>query len=200
MPLHDTIIDDNVLSLVPKHFGGLILDMGCGWGLWGFRMRLGREVHGPLVGLDVFASNLKKLKKFDLYDELVLADARFTPFKDGAVDIVLAGEIIEHLPKEEGYILLKEIERVSRGKIIITTPRGFMLQASFQGNIFEKHRSGWTEKDFINKGYNIIFVGRPKIFLRPTRVTFIINTLFDILPQSTKKRLPKQFMIAVRSK
>ncbi len=201
MPTHDVIIDNDVLAFIPKCFGGLLLDVGCGWGWFGFRLRIDREVRGLLIGLDVFAPTLRRLKKLNIYDGLVRADIRFIPFKDAIVDVVFATEVIEHLPKEEGYVFLDELDRVSRGMIIVTTPRGFFPQGAYDGNIFETHRSGWFEKDFVEKGYDVMLAGRSKILLKPIKtVTYYVNALAELLPIVVKKFLPKEYIIALKKR
>jgi len=43
---------------------------------------------------------LKYCKKHKLYDTLILADAKYLPFRVGAFDIIIALELIEHLTKK----------------------------------------------------------------------------------------------------
>ncbi len=197
---HDVMIDATVLPFVPKSFDGLILDVGCGWGWFGFRIRIAREVRGFLIGIDAFAPYTKKLKKLKIYDELVVADSRFLPFRSNIVNIIFATEVIEHLPKEEGFILLNECERISQGRIIVTTPRGFMPQEPFEANIFSPHRSGWIETDFTKRGYEVMLVGRPKLFLRPMPpvITYYTTSLVELLPRIIKKSIPKEYIIAFK--
>jgi len=41
-------------------------------------------------------------------------------------DIVIAMDLIEHLPKSDGYKLLYEMERIARKACMIMTPNGFV--------------------------------------------------------------------------
>jgi ubiquinone/menaquinone biosynthesis C-methylase UbiE len=61
------------------------------------------------------------VKKFCVYEDLILADASHLPFKDDSFDYVLCSEVIEHLSKQSGRRLLAEIDRVCKGRAIITT-------------------------------------------------------------------------------
>jgi ubiquinone/menaquinone biosynthesis C-methylase UbiE len=44
------------------------------------------------------------------------------PFKEKSIDVSLACEILENLPKHDSYLLLNELERVSRSLIICLSP------------------------------------------------------------------------------
>ena len=67
-------------------------------------------------------------------------------------------DFIEHLPKEEGVQLLKELEEKATS-IFMYTPRGFLEQSVrthpklIKSNSAQNHVSGWTEVDFNYLGY-----------------------------------------------
>jgi len=61
--------------------------------------------------------------------------------------------------KIEGTKFLYEIERISRGKIIITTPQGFAPREAPCGLEAETHRSTWTRGDFKKRGYTVHGIG-----------------------------------------
>jgi len=76
------------------------------------------------------------------------------PFKEKSVDISLACEILEHLSKNDGRLLLNELERISRNLIIVSSPIGWP-QEEIYGNPYEKHISEWKPEEFENLGYKI---------------------------------------------
>lgn len=90
---------------------GIVLDIGCLSRIY--------EPHcsGTYVGIDLLVSN--KDKKPD-----VLCDAQYLPFRNGAVNSILAFDVIEHLPLS--HLFLTECFRVlaSMGRVFITTPNG----------------------------------------------------------------------------
>jgi ubiquinone/menaquinone biosynthesis C-methylase UbiE len=51
-----------------------------------------------------------------------VADIRKLPFKENSFDVVLAAEILEHLPWEDLETALKELARVSKDKVIVSIP------------------------------------------------------------------------------
>ncbi|MEM2144613.1 MAG: methyltransferase domain-containing protein [Candidatus Jordarchaeaceae archaeon] len=109
--------------------------------------------------------------------------------KNEVFSIVLASELIKHMTKKDGERLIREYERVlsPNGLIILTSPRGFCPQSARYGNIFETHRSGWTEKDFHKFGFDCIFIGKPMITSRIKVVSWIFSNLLNILPQRIRK-------------
>jgi hypothetical protein len=76
---------------------------------------------------------------------------------DNSVDSVFLIDVIEHLEKNEGKVLLKEVDRVARKQIVIFTPLGFMPQHieldkrdrwGLHGGDFQEHKSGWLPNEF----------------------------------------------------
>lgn len=203
MPVHDFILDPMVLSLFPKGGTGSVLDIGCGYGLFGYMLRMEREHGGELIGVDAYAPYIKKLRRHAgaVYDSLVIADARHLPFKMGAVDTVLASEVIEHLPREGGLALIAEAERVGRRLAIFTTPRGHLPQESHNGNDLEAHLSGWSERDFADRRYEIAYAGSVQMMLNKSKVRGAvggINAALGMMPGAIRKRLPKYEMVAFK--
>jgi len=80
-----------------------------------------------------------------------------TLFEDSSFDFVTAFEVIEHLPKHDGYSLMYEMERVAKWGFGISTPNGFMWQPPSPNNLGNKHVSGWSSKDFRDFGMTKIF-------------------------------------------
>lgn len=79
-----------------------------------------------------------------------------TIIPDDHYDIVLAFDLIEHLTKESGYLLLYEIDRISTHTNIIFTCNGFVWQPPSVNNPFNAHISGWRPGEFRKLGFNKI--------------------------------------------
>lgn len=62
-------------------------------------------------------TDVKKMPGVD-----IVADAKYLPFKDGSFDVVIAIDVLEHIPSDERELVLKEIIRVARLLVIIHTP------------------------------------------------------------------------------
>lgn len=50
----------------------------------------------------------------------ILSDVTSTPIKDKSIDVVVAGEVIEHLPDPQK--LIDEMVRVAKSRLVISTP------------------------------------------------------------------------------
>ena len=135
------------------------LDCGCGRGRWGSFVRTDVNQDSYVVGVDIFLPNLFFCKKYGAYDDLVLADARSLPFNNDSFNMILACEIIEHLSKEDGCGLLKDLERIANGRIIISTPNIDLSQGAIYGNIHEIHKTRWRVGDFRKSGFKVKGIG-----------------------------------------
>jgi len=134
-----------------------ILDMGCGVGFWGYFIRKKKRENDYLIGIDIHKPYLDLAKRKHVYDDLVLCDASKLAFKADSFNLVLASEVIEHLPKNKGMELLADIERICKGRSIITTPNGYFPQDSLIESEF--HRSEWCVRDFRIRKYRVRGLG-----------------------------------------
>lgn len=101
-----------------------------------------------MVALDISPNYLSEgRRKYRLYDDYIIADARRLPFRTRSLDVTLCFEVIEHLIKSDGPKLLGEIERVARRRVIMSTPVGFMPART--------HKSGWEPYELLERGYKI---------------------------------------------
>jgi hypothetical protein len=75
---------------------------------------------------------------------------------DESFDAVVLTDVIEHLERNEGLLLISEVERVTSSIVGIFTPLGFMPQHfsskqdtwGFEEADLQTHRSGWLPNDF----------------------------------------------------
>jgi ubiquinone/menaquinone biosynthesis C-methylase UbiE len=128
-----------------------VLDLGCG------RNSPIQYVKQPIfsVGVEIFEPYLQESKKKRIHDEYIRADIRKLEFKPKTFDAVLCLKVIEHLTKEEGYELIRKMERWARKKIIITTPNGFLWQNGYDDNPLQMHKSGWSAEELRELGFKV---------------------------------------------
>lgn len=120
--LHETI-----LAQLPRSSRLKVLDVGCGsaW-LAGALLPLGHEV----VSMDI--STVNPRRALETYPSErhygVVADAFHLPFANGLFDVIIAGEVIEHVP--DPAALLASLLRVLSpgGKLVVTTPYNEKIQ------------------------------------------------------------------------
>lgn len=73
-----------------------------------------------------------------------------------SVDTVVLLDVIEHLEKDEGRVLLEKTIQIARRQVIIFTPLGFVTQLhsdnkdawGLDGGSWQEHKSGWLPEDF----------------------------------------------------
>lgn len=137
-----------------------ILDIGCGKGE---PMKfINRKGLFEVVGADIFQPYLIGCKELGIYSECVRCDIRSLPFKRGSFDIVICMAVLEHLAKEEGINLIKDMECIGRKQIIIDVPRGAYEQhIARDGNPAQIHRSSWGPDDLKELGYTVKGQGLP---------------------------------------
>lgn len=97
--------------------GKRILDIGCGLGVY---VRKFREFSDRVYGIDIDEKRLKK--GAETTPGLMLAVGEHLPFKDGAFDVIVLNEVIEHV--RDDAATLAEAERILApgGRIVIYAP------------------------------------------------------------------------------
>jgi SAM-dependent methyltransferase len=135
-----------------------VLDVGCGKSS---PLRFVRQ--GRLVGMDGFVPALDEAKKIGTHDDYVTGDVRHLGalFPKKAFDACVALDVIEHLPKDDGWRLLDAMENLARRAVVIFTPNGFVPQKSKDGDL-QEHLSGWSVQDFSQRGYQVLGMCGPK--------------------------------------
>lgn len=131
-----------------------ILDIGCG--VDSPVQYLPSTMHR--VGVDAYAPSIEASRKRGIHNEYyeMNVDDLDRKFEENSFDCALASDFIEHVTKEQGLTLLKNMERIAKYKIIIFTPRGFLPQDEYEGNPWQKHISGWEVAEMERLGYRVI--------------------------------------------
>lgn len=144
------------------------------------------------VGLDFYEPYILKSKELSIHNEYVLGDVRglLSIFGPKSFDCVMATEVLEHLSKDDGTMLIEQMEQVATRKIILTTPNGFLpTYAGPKDNPTETHLSGWTAKELRKLGFEVYglngFKGLWKIDNGQAVVRFRPRRLFLRLTQMT---------------
>ena len=159
---------------------GYILDLGCGQGIFGVIMKASKR-KAEIVGVDLYLPNLNIAKK--TYDHVVYADASFLPFKQKIFMYTVMIEVIEHLLEEKAKQTLVNLESLTKGTIIITTPNGFKPREPDDENIYQKHLSGWSFLKLKKMGFKVrglAIYSRLYLFI-PQFLTWYLTLFADTL-------------------
>jgi len=119
-----------ILSQIPSDLDLSILDVGFGYG--DVLVSLSRKGYSNLTGVDISVAACKKIAKKVSDINVALSDAWHLPFRNNSFDIVLANEILEHIPVSHTFSTYDEFSRVLRpnGQLIISVPLNEKLENS----------------------------------------------------------------------
>lgn len=145
-------IRPNTLAFVRSELEGCetVLDLGCGYRspLQGHRVAFS-------VGVEAFDPFLQLSRMTAIHSQYILADIRSVAFKPKSFDAVIASEVLEHLTKDEGRMVLARMEEWARKKVLVTTPNGYLKQKSYETNPLQEHKSGWTAGELSGLGFRV---------------------------------------------
>lgn len=133
-----------------------ILDVGCGFGLWGFMARMYTDLDERRLqrdqwkvrvdGVEFFSSYIGPIQR-ELYTHVFIGDAMKIVPQLGDYDLAICGDMIEHLTKPEGIQLIQLLKQRTK-RFFIITPARWIEQGNVFGNPKERHISKWTREDF----------------------------------------------------
>jgi hypothetical protein len=117
-----------------------------------------------LAGIDGYEPSVLEARSRGAYKEVLLGDVRNLSqyFKPGQFDACVALDVIEHLPKEDGFQLMRSMEAVARHKVVFLTPNGFLPQRHTETSDLQEHLSGWNPSEMRGRGYRVAGVLGPK--------------------------------------
>ena len=156
MPTSDYHQISDVLHVVEQVRPATVLDVGVGFGKWGFLCREILDVYYERVQPESWTTRIEGVEIFEpyrnpfwpiLYDEIHMGDAADVVPTLGIFDLILCCDVIEHFEKPAGQQLLELL--LDHGRVvIITSPRGQAPQGAIYGNLHETHLSSWGRSDF----------------------------------------------------
>lgn len=147
VPFSNTATDDLTGFLLSRLAVRSALDVGAGAGKFGRLLR----THYPGALLEAIEIDRKHISEYGLesiYDSVrcVPAQSIIETDLDRIWDIVILGDVLEHLRKSDGIDLFHFL--VYRSKyLLVIVPRA-LPQGAWEGHASEAHLSVWTEDDF----------------------------------------------------
>jgi SAM-dependent methyltransferase len=121
------------LDLAFASLSGAVTLIDVGTGLADIPERAGalarrRGLRLRTIGVDSAACLLRSARSRT--DDAVCADARCLPFPDGAADVVICSQLLHHFAEPEALVLLREMDRVARHRVIVSDIRRSWLAAA----------------------------------------------------------------------
>ena len=99
-------------------------------------------------------------KLVQIYPDKLVVNSFAAPYlaglQDKSLDTIFLLDVIEHIEKEDGRILLQDALRVARVQVVLFTPLGFMPHevhdtpaewGDIEHGTLQKHLSGWTPQE-----------------------------------------------------
>jgi 2-polyprenyl-3-methyl-5-hydroxy-6-metoxy-1,4-benzoquinol methylase len=142
MPTSALVVWPHIIGLVHQVPHDHILDVGPGWGKAAVLLReYLNEKPRRIDAIEVEKSYVEAHGLSVLYDNVFVGDVTRCPagFFD-PYQVVIMGDVIEHLTDDDAFALLRRI----RGRVVISTPVAW-FQTDEGLPESERHRSHWTE-------------------------------------------------------
>lgn len=156
MPTSDAEGKDWSLARFERHRPDTVTDIGPGNGTYARLFRpahkglwwTGIEIHKPYIA----KYKLRSTKTRTMYDELHIEDARDSEPHLFHRDLVIAGDVLEHMPREDAVTLLHRVEAgpddaPGAAHILISVPIVDSPQGAVGGNEHEAHLHQWDCDD-----------------------------------------------------
>jgi 2-polyprenyl-3-methyl-5-hydroxy-6-metoxy-1,4-benzoquinol methylase len=147
-----------------------VLDVGCNTGRGGKILKqLNQRL--SILGLDCVQNRLDRLPS-DIYDEKICSFSTNIALEAASVDVIVAGEFIEHLYPEDVSKTLQEFRRLLKpqGRLLLTTPNPNYLRLKLtNGSVLggahvSQHYPNQLKQDLAQSGFiNIVVLGSGKM-------------------------------------
>lgn len=151
-----------------------VLDVGAGGGTYGKLLSL---MFDPpyLIGLEVWEPYVDKYGLRDVYDLVIVDDARkFLPMSAPRTDVVIFGDVLEHMIEKDAVALWDMARGLARQAVYLTIPIVNYPQGEVHGNPYEEHVvPDWTHERVMDTFHGITWhwqgtiVGRYEAARRP---------------------------------
>lgn len=151
MPGHNSIINGVTMEQIKRINPKTVVDVGSGSGFYGSVIKQ-RFPKCHVVGVEIFKPYIENYNLNNIYDKII--NENIIDIIDSLNgDLIIFGNVIEHLNKEDALkVLDKAINNFNF--VIINTPRKYAPQQAINGNIYEVHLCQIGKEDCNN--YDII--------------------------------------------
>ena len=117
-----------------------VVDIGVGEGTYA---KLMRDKRARWTAVEAWEPYVDQFGLNNLYDEVVVADARHLNWPAFRADLVITGDVLEHMTRDDATALLRRI-RQGATNLIVSVPVLHLPQGAVNGNPYERHVDHWT--------------------------------------------------------
>lgn len=118
----------------------LIVDVGPGDGTYERIFRC-QTPNANWIGVEIWAPYISRFNLWDSYDTVVCCNIMDYKWPEG-VDLVILGDIVEHLPEADARLLLETCKKKAKN-VIVSLPIIDSHQGEVDGNPYEAHLYQW---------------------------------------------------------
>ena len=152
MPTSDPAIKNVLIEHVKKiGMPELILDIGLGNGGYGERFKK-INPNIIMIGIEIFPAYIRDDWGYSkLYDKIYIDDMRLFDYSKVNADLVIAGDVIEHVEKAEGIKVINELKK-HFDWVLIALPIQDVIQGPDNefGNKHEEHKHQWKPQEMVD--------------------------------------------------
>jgi len=131
---------------------GRILDIGAGSGTYINLIKLKNNIciDAEWVAIEAWKPYIDKFDLESKYNTVINKDARKLNWNElGKFDVAIAGDVLEHMTKEEAILLVEQIIENCK-TLIISIPITHLPQDEINGNPFEVHvKDNWCHEEVL---------------------------------------------------
>lgn len=120
-----------------------VVDVGAGCGTYAEVVRAHSPWKGRWAAIEAWEPYVGRFGLHGLYDTVVVADARQLVASFYRADLVIAGDVLEHMPRADAVRLLDRI-RARATSLIVSIPVLHLDQGAVYDNPHERHVDQWT--------------------------------------------------------
>lgn len=119
-----------------------VVDIGAGSGTYA------RKIRTPADGttwtaIEAWEPYVAEFGLDQLYDRIVLADVRHLNWLDLRADLIILGDVLEHMTQTEARDVLRRAKQAAKN-LIVSIPVLHLPQGAVNGNPYERHIEHWT--------------------------------------------------------
>jgi hypothetical protein len=147
MPYSSDVFDNTIQELLFKWRFETYLDIGPGAGKFG-RMVKSIVPHCHITAVEIESEYVESFHLREVYDAIILSDALvlLNGDQNRTYDVVILGDVIEHLLKADGQNLIHFLAYRCK-RMLVVYPTKY-VQYAVGSKPSESHRSSWLPSDF----------------------------------------------------
>lgn len=160
MPFSDAEGKPWSLDRVKAYDPSSVLDIGPGQGTYSMLMRQHTDQWCTWDAVEIWEAYVAQFNLTAKYNDVRIADVRDLEAMDFAYDLVIFGDVLEHMYVREAVSVINTA-KVHAGAILVSLPIVESIQGAYEGNVHETHHAQWQYEEMHHvMGYGPAFKGQ----------------------------------------